>query len=559
MKTKMGKMLVVWAVVVAGAACALASPLSLPVKAAIRGAEKAGLHAGGHLAGEAAVHGGAALAKATAKHEAAKAVVVGAERSGAHVAGHAAGEAAVHGGAALAKVTAEREAAKAASRSAVGEVVGKVSGKQIVAAGAATALVVGTHEVADGAQTVCEESAAAIRDNPELAPSMVGSVFRPITAVVVLACVAAMAVLAWLLWPLLALARNSIRLAAARRMRAARLRLAMGQEGGQPDGAIGQNGHIGESGYVRVGTLVWLVSAFLLLTALGIWRAIDSGAYVWVVNPSRARTIAGIRDKYDEAVNRHLEAFRADVDATATERFGRVRGKVPHVAEKFGTFSKCAALAKAIVFDKLGGGNRTENEIKEDLEVDYYQGLYDANDAVAGCLVRLKDNLEKESGAFHAEVEKELASEQLLGDEAYRKMLESCGERIESVKRDLAVAQLDAGISVAIETLCIRQTVKTVAGILGRAALRQAGTMAAGAGAACVDGPLPFGDIIGGIAVAGCTAWTAWDVYKATKVMPQRLSGTLSQSVDECERHCREEVLKRGEEMAAAVCSSSAN
>lgn len=506
------KKMLMMVLMVVGAVAAWASPLSAPVKVAVREAS---------------------------------------EKAAARAAAKAGGQALVHGGAALAKVTAEREATKAASRSAVGEVVGKVSGKQIVAAGAATALVVGTHEVADGAQAVCEESAAVIRDNPELAPSMLSRVMAPITASSVLTWGVVLAIVTWLLWPFLATARNLVRLAAARRLRAANI--------AQEAEVRAADVHDGSAGYVRVGTLVWLVCGFLLLTALGIWRVIDSGAYVWVVNPSRARTIAGIRDKYDEAVNRHLEAFRADVDATATEQFGRVRGNVPRVAEKFGTFSKCAALAKAIVFDKLGGGNRTENEIKEDLEVGYYQGLYAANDAVAGCLGRLKDNLVQESRVFHAEIEKELASEQLLGDEEYRKLLETCGERIESVKRDLTAAQLDAGISVAIETLCIRQTVKTVAGILGRAALRQAGTMAAGAGAACVDGPFPFGDIIGGIAVAGCTAWTAWDVYKATKVMPQRLSGTLSQSVDECERHCREEVLKRGEEMAAAVCSRGLN
>lgn len=495
-------------VVVAGAIVAAASPLSAPVKLAVREAS---------------------------------------ERAGAHAATKAGEHALVHGGAALAKVTAEREAAKAASRAAVGDVVGKVSGKQILAAGGATALVVGVHEVADGAQTACEAASDAIRENPELAPSIVSRVFAPVTTVAVMIWGVVLSVLAWLLWPFLVAARNLIRLAAARRLRAAELV----QEKLKPTEA-----RAGSAGYVRVGTLVWVVCGFILLTALGIWRAIDSGAYVWVVNPTRARTIADIRAKHDEAVNRHLEAFRADVDATATKEFGRVRASVPRVADKFGTFSKCAALVKAIVCDKLGGGNQTANEINSDLEADYYRGLYAANDAVARCLGRLKENLEQESREFRAEIEKELASGQSLGDEEYRKLLESCGDRVEAVKRDLFSAQLDAGISMAIEAICVRQTVKTVGCILGRAAARQAGTMAAGAGAACVDGPLPVGDIIAIVSIAGCTAWTGWDVYKATTILPRELSGTLVDAVNNCERQCREEIVKRGEEMAAGIVSA---
>lgn len=503
------KKITIMVVMVAGAIAAEASPLSLPVKVAVREAS---------------------------------------ERAGARAAAKAGGQALVYGGAALAKVTAEREATKAASRAAVGDVVGKVSGKQILAAGGATALVVGVHEVADGAQTACEAASDAIRENPELAPSIVSRVFAPVTTVAVMIWGVVLSVLAWLLWPFLVAARNLVRMAAARRLRAAELV--------QETKLKPTETRVGSAGYARVGTLVWLVCGFILLTALGIWRAVDSGSDVRIVKPIRSRTIADIRAKHEEAVNRHLEAFRADVDATAAEAFGLVRANVPLVAEKFGAFSKCAALAKAIVCDKLAGGNRTENEIRTDLEADYYRGLYAANDAVAECLGHLKENLEQESRAFRAEIEKELASEQQLGDEEYQMMLELCGERIEAVKNDLSCAQLVAGFSVAIEAFCIRETVKTVGSILGTAATRQAGTMAAGAGAACADGPLPILDIFGGIAVLGCTAWTGWDVYKATRVIPEKLSCALFESVDNCERQCREEIVKRGEEMAAGIVSA---
>ena len=91
----------------------------------------------------------------------------------------------------------------------------------------------------------------------------------------------------------------------------------------------------------------------------------------------------------------------------------------------------------------------------------------------------------------------------------------------------------------------------TVNKLLGGIAARQAGTMAASAGAAAVDGPLPVGDIIGGVATVGCTLWSGWDVYQASKVLPMKLAETLRSAADECERQCRDEAHGIGENLVS--------
>ena len=108
---------------------------------------------------------------------------------------------------------------------------------------------------------------------------------------------------------------------------------------------------------------------------------------------------------------------------------------------------------------------------------------------------------------------------------------------------------------MALEAVCIRQTVAMVAKILGKAAGRQAGTMAAGAGAAIADGPLPVGDAIAAVAIAGCTAWSAWDVYKATKILPEELRVTLEESTRKCERQTLDEVKSAGEKVYWTYCN----
>ena len=517
--------------------CVWASPWTLPVKAAMVGAEKIGGRAGGHVVGKAAVRGGTALAAATAKHEAAKAT--------AH--------------AAVGKATGV----------AAGRIVKTVTPGKILAAGGATALVVGAHETADGVQAMGEGVAVAARENPDVAKDLLHEFFALPKHVVVTISICAMALLTWLCWPFLMLVRNWFRLMAARKARA----LAAAVPAEEVSKPVGQN--LGAAGFARIG-VIWAVAGFVLLTVFGVWRfsavgntRVDKPVHLdapskgqmgnapqgdgdmAALAAKRAKVVAELRKNYEATVDRIHMNFLAELDSTARAEFGRVRSGIPRVVEPFGTMSRCTSLVKAIVLDKWKGGTRTEDSVKQDLETSYYSDLYAARDNVAGCLQRLAANLASARSLLAVQLEEELASVELPGDEAYKTLLQDCCERIEKSKQDLAFGQIEAGISVAIEAVCIRQTVSVLASLLGKTAARQAGTMATGAGAAAVDGPLPVGDIVGGVAVLGCTAWTAWDVYQATRVLPAKLADTLTKVTRDCESQCRDEVKKAGEKLIA--------
>ena len=482
-----------------------------------------------------------------------------AEKVAARAGAHAAGEAAVRGGAALAAATARHEAAKAAARAATGKAVEKATPGKILATGVAAALVVGAHEMADGVQTMSECVGKAIEDNPDAAVDWWREMLSLPKAVITLAGVSAMVVLTWLLWPFVTLVRNWLRLAVARKTKA---RVAIPLENGSTPNMV----NLGNSGFARI-SLVWIV-AFLLLTVLGIWSLTVSSkssgggilrkvriAFLSAENKSRVvhrdKVVAELRKKHSDEMNRIYKEFLSDVDFTLQTEFGRVRAGIPDVVKRYGTISRCAALVKTIVLDKWKGGNRTEESVRHDLETTYYVGLYAARDRVAECLQMLAANLESSRCDFAASLKAELASAELPGDGYYKELLVDCGERIEKRKHDLAVGQIVAGVSVAIEAICIRQTVKVASRLLGRAAARQVGTIIASTGAAVADGPLPIGDIIGAAATVGCTAWTCWDVYQATKILPAKLSETLMDVTTDCERQCRGDVLKAGEKLFA--------
>ena len=503
------KKLLVVVIAMPSTICAWASPWAIPVKVA---AEKVSAHAGGRVAGETAIRGGAALAAATARHE----------------------------------------AAKAAARATTVKIVEKATPGKILATGAGAALVVGSHEAADGVQAMCTSVGKAVEDNPEAAVGLGREVLSlPKTVIGILAAFA-MTVLTWVLWPFFMFVRNWIRLVTTRK---ARTLATVPVE----NGIVFAGQKIGAAGFVH-GGLIWALAGFLLLTVLGVWGFVRSGSSRNATGrfaaqdndmrtrvAHRAKVIAELRKHYEAEVDRIHKEFLAEVDSMANVKFGQVRANIPGIVAEFGTMSRCAALVKAIALDKLRGGTRAEKNIRRDLEASYYDGLYSARDNVAKCLQGLETNLENAHNAFIAQLQGELSTVELPNDDEYRALLEDCGERIEKGKYDLATGQFAAGVAVAVEAACARQTLATASRMLGSAAARQAGTMTAGVGAAVADGPLPFGDIICGIAVLGCAAWTGVEVYQATKVLPEKLAETLRSATNDCERKCREDVRKMGE------------
>ncbi len=485
-----------------------------------------------------------------------KAVAKGCDKAAVKLGFRAAEKSAVRGGAKLAAVTAERKAAG----SALQKVAKEVTAKKLLAGGAAVAIVSSAHEVSDGVQVGLQNIGSgvgeAVREHPDIAVDVLERITRP--ANILLFVCALVLVLAglWLLRPILLVIAN------ARRYRAIR-RAAMqtGEVIDVPAGPAEPAEPTNRSGFTRVETIFAIVG-LAVLSIIGVWRmmpgkakepsgsrkpAIAATADSSKAIARRKAAVARMHAAYVEALERHHRAFLSEVKQAADSQFGRVRADISGVVAKFGTFSRCTDLFKTIVVDRIKGGDRTGASIKSDLEADFYRGLYEARDRVHECLGSFLRNAESEREAFKVGLEAELDSAALPGDDAYKALLEECGERIEQKKDALKWGQIDAGIAGVIEAVCIRQTVAAVGRLLGKAAARQAGTMAAGAAGAVADGPLPVGDVIGGLAVVGCTAWSAADVYKAAKVLPAELRSALETATRDCERQTLTEAKQAGD------------
>ena len=491
-----------------------------------------------------------------------KAVVKGGEKVVAELGLRVAGKNAVRGGAKLAAVTAERGAAKRTAGEVAQGVVKHITAKQILAAGGGAALVVAAHETADGVQQICEGVKEAVVANPELAGEITETVTAPVKWLIVMGSAVTLFFLVSILWPWVSLAKNWSSFTAGRRAAAMRGTAPVTDCMVDVIDVPPSSPTSARSGFTRV-ELIIVIAGFLFLTIIGMWRIARSGSLDSNRPPvgqgnttrhevqvaERAKKITQLQTDYAAAIDRHYAAFVSEVESVATAKFNNVRNGIPSVVDKFGTFTRCKDLLMTLVRDKVDNGDRTADSLKHDLEANFYRGLYDAHDKVNACLVSFLKNAEVERRSFRHELEVELDSIELPGDEVFSGLLADGGERIEKCKRELAEGQIVAAISALIEATCIRATISTVAKILGKTAARMTGSIAFGAGAVVADGPIPIGDVVGGVAVLGSTCWTAYDIWQATKVLPKELGKALFTVTNECEAKTVLDIKNAGDEI----------
>ncbi len=120
----------------------------------------------------------------------------------------------------------------------------------------------------------------------------------------------------------------------------------------------------------------------------------------------------------------------------------------------------------------------------------------------------------------------------------------------------LAFGQLSTASGVVLETLFIRSTMRLLAAVMAKSAVRLTGTFSAGAASAVADGPLPVGDAIGAAIAAGGLGWTAYDIYTVRRILPEKLRAHLRSAADRYKTGLKSETLDRGKNVTARMKES---
>lgn len=291
------------------------------------------------------------------------------------------------------------------------------------------------------------------------------------------------------------------------------------------------------------------------------------------------RAMEGLRADIDA---RHAK-FREDVDALV----GRYREMMPlveadghfkeaedgagFIASREGLcgFKASACLAYKMAYDKIKKTQKTKEAIDPIIQSRIGEPIGKAVKVYGDWAASFQRELQKMDQEFSMDLA--LRSQSFAQDVAVLKA--SDAERVNASidgfvadvrkhARDSAIATVGVALELALvksSYMAVKTvTVRIATTALSSVAAKMGTTATVAVGSTVVDGPLPIGDVVGAVVTIGGLTWTAVDIYKVTKTMPDEMrSGILKGIAD-----VRDALLTTGRDSLAAEregCLSSAD
>ena len=274
------------------------------------------------------------------------------------------------------------------------------------------------------------------------------------------------------------------------------------------------------------------------------------------------------RKKFFADVELRIQKYRGDV-AETVERY---RKMVPlseaevafrnsddgaaFIASKEGLcgFNCCVSLAYKMAYDKVKGTSRTEDAISPIVK----EKIVDEIEKALAAYARWTADFQKELATEEAALAADLAVKSKSFESAISVLSEENAKSVSLAVDDFSREVQDhaeraavAAASLVLEAVMIKSSyaaiknvVMRLAGVALASAVKRAGTsLAAGGTAAVVDGPLPIGDIIGAVLTVGGLSWTAYDIYAATKTMPEEMNSKIQEAIMQTRTALEEKAL----------------
>jgi len=248
---------------------------------------------------------------------------------------------------------------------------------------------------------------------------------------------------------------------------------------------------------------------------------------------------------------RLLAEFGADLRTKCAPRFAEARRGVPAAVKRLGSPRCAAALGTAALRDLRRGGNAFGDTLSAYLDAPVFRPCLEAERDAEGCLAEYELKLREN----HLRCSVALAAE-LRAETVRRDGTEAAPERLLRLFRAGAgatvachTARTGALLGTALELLLLKSSFRAAAKLFAAAAARFGSSIGSAGICAAADGPLPVGDIVGGLLVIGGGLWTAYDLYEAFHALPPRMERELLAGIDDAERQLFAEAEKRAAEL----------
>ena len=222
-----------------------------------------------------------------------------------------------------------------------------------------------------------------------------------------------------------------------------------------------------------------------------------------------------------------------------------------------------------MAYDKVKRTKRAEEAIDPIVQTRIVNPVKMAIEVYSDWTVEFRKELQMEEQAFSLDLA--LRSQKfnddisvLKADDA-SKVNDSIDKLISDIRKH-ATTSAWAGVNVAFEVALIKSSYKAIKAIvikiatsaLSSVAVKMGTTATSAAVSAVADGPLPIGDVIGGVITIGGLTWTAIDIYKVTKTMPEELESGILDAIKES-RASLERTGKANLETERESCLKSAD
>lgn len=241
--------------------------------------------------------------------------------------------------------------------------------------------------------------------------------------------------------------------------------------------------------------------------------------------------------KYNGDVEAIAEKYRKMLPLSkAEDDLKKCQEGVEFIASREGLcgWKVCVSLAYKMAYDKVKGTHHTEEAIDPLVDERIIPPVKSAIERYAEWTKNMGREMTVERQALAADLAVRFQSFNqeiiVISDHEAKAISRSVDNLIAQIENHAEEAAY-AAVGVAFEAVMIRSSylaikscIKGVVRVGLSLVVKRIGTTAVtAAGSAIADGPLPIGDIIATTITVGGLAWTAWDVYKVTKIMPKEM------------------------------------
>ena len=275
--------------------------------------------------------------------------------------------------------------------------------------------------------------------------------------------------------------------------------------------------------------------------------------------------------KYKGDVAETVERYRKMLPLSEAEvAFRKSEDGAAFIASKEGLcgFKCCVSLAYKMAYDKVKGTTRTEDAISPIVKEKIVDELEKAVSVYARWTADFQKELATEEAALAADLAVKGKSFESAVSVLSEENAKSVSLAVDAFSRDVqdhAYKATSATVGLAAEAVMIRASymaiknvVVRLAGVALSSAVKRAGTsLAAGGAAAVVDGPLPIMDVAGGVIAVAGLSWSAYEIYDATKTMPDEMNAKIREEIVQT-REALEEKALANLQKAKLDCEASA-